>query len=199
MRHRIGNIMSNRYALTLRRDPSPVVRGFPVFLALLFAIAAAQGPKLTSAEAGVITRTVTSYLIPPDKPVGGHPVVGRTVAFDQEQSIRAFEPLVGKVDARYIMPTLPALIRSRDKAIICAHGPRDCTVADDAIFLAIDAVSTRNVRPGEYRVEATLRYTEKTRDGRTELAGGDYSLVLGLVGGKYKYWQVLQATRRPVR
>ena len=170
-----------------------------MLLALLFAVAAAQAPKLSSTQAGAITRTVTSYLIPPDKPVGSHQVVGRTVAFDQAQSMHAFESLVGKVDARDIMPTLPALIMTRDKAISCAHEPRDCSVADDAIFIAIDAVSTRDVRPGEYRVDATLLYSEKTRDGRTELAGGDYSLVLGLVGGKYKYWKVLGTSRRPVR
>lgn len=168
-----------------------------MFLSLLITLIAVQAPKLTSVEAGALTRTVVSYLIPPDKPVGEHQVVGRTVAFDQAQSMRAFEPLVGKVDAKDIMPTLPALIMTRDKAISCVDHSRECTVSHDALFIAIDAVSTRDVRPGQYRVEATLLYSEKTRAGRTELAGGTYSLVLGLVGGKYKYWQVLRSSRRP--
>ncbi len=170
-----------------------------MLVSLLFALFAAQGPKLTSVEAGAITRTVVSYLIPPDKPVGQHQVVGRTVAFDQAQSMRAFERLVGTVDARDIMPTLPALLMTRDQAISCVGHSRDCTVSHDALFVAIDAVSTRDVRPGEYRVEATLLYSGKTRAGKTELAGGTYSLVVGLVGGKYRYWQVLRSSHRPAR
>lgn len=170
-----------------------------MLLSLLLSLLAVQGPKLTSVEAGALTRSVISYLIPPDKPVGNIGVVGRTVAFDQAQSIRAWQPLVGTVDARDIMPTLPALIMTRDSAIHCVRSTRDCTVSHGAIFVAIDGVSTREVRAGEYRVEATLRWAEKTPSGGSELRGGDYSLVLGLVGGKYKYWQVLRSSRRPVR
>ncbi|MDE3053982.1 MAG: hypothetical protein KGL38_09885 [Gemmatimonadota bacterium] len=170
-----------------------------MFVPLLFALIAAQGPKLTSVQAGTITRSVVSFLIPPDSPVGQHQVVGRTVVFDQAQSVRAFGPLVGAVDAKDIMPTLPALVMTREEAVRCAGHSLDCTVSHDGLFVAIDGVSTRDVRPGEYRVEATLLYTERTPAGRTELTGGTYSLVLGLVGGKYKYWSVLRSSRRPVR
>jgi hypothetical protein len=168
-----------------------------VYFSLLLALLATQGPKLTSAEAGAITRTVVSYLIPPDKPVGSHQVVGRTVIFDRVQAIRAFRPLVGNVDERDIVPTLPALLMPRDSAVECVRATRDCTVKDNGIFLALDAVSQRDVRPGEYRVEVTLLYAEKSARGTSELHGGTYSLVLGLVGGKWKQWKVLRASHRP--
>ncbi len=170
-----------------------------MYLSLLLSLLAVQGPKLTSVQAGTITRSVVSYLIPFDKPVGNIPIAGRTVAFDQAQSIKAWTPFVDKVNPRDIMPTLPSLIRTRDAAITCVHGTRECTVVENAIFVSIDAVSTRDVRPGEYRIDATLLWAQKDKAGKSELHGGNYSLVLGLAGGKYKYWKVLRADHRPVR
>lgn len=169
-----------------------------MIISLLVALVAVQAPTLTSADAGAITRTVASYLIPPDKPVGNHPVVGRTVAFDQQQTIRAFKPLLEKLEPRDIMLTLPALLMTRDSAITCVRSTRDCTVSHDAIFIAIDAVDRKGVAAGQYRVSATLRWAETTKAGHSELRGGDYTLVVGLSGGKYKQWRVLRSVRKPI-
>ena len=163
---------------------------------MLLAISVHQVPKLASAEAGTITRAVADYLIPPDRPVGTHAVVGRTVVFDREKSIKAWEPLVEKVDARDIALTLPSLVLPREKAVVCQAGPRDCTITRDAIYIAIDRVE-RGGRSGEYRVVATLLYGEPRPRGGHELKGGTYRLTVALQGGKWKHWEVIQSVPKP--
>jgi hypothetical protein len=167
-----------------------------VFLLFVLALVASPTPRLTSVEAGALTRTVVSYLIPPDRPVGPHPTAGRTIVFDRARAIRAFAPLVGRVEPHDILPTLPALLRSRKEAVTCDRSAQHCTIVQDAIFLSIDTVDTRDVRPGEYRVVATLLYTAKAGRRPSPLDGGEYVLRVGLIGGKWKHWSVLHAERR---
>jgi hypothetical protein len=151
---------------------------------------AAQGPALTSVQAGAITRTVTSYLAPSDRPIGSHPVAGRTVVFDRHQSMNAFAPLVGKVDPREIATTLPSLILGRDKAVVCAADGNDCTIARDGVFVSIDRVERRG-NSGEYLVVATALWGEPRPGGGHELKGGTYRLTLALRGTKWKHWEVI--------
>lgn len=166
-----------------------------VLLSMLLAISVIQGPKLSSAEAGTITRAVAEYLIPPGRPVGTHAVVGRTVVFDQARSSKAFEPLVGRVDERDIAMTLPSLVLPREKAVVCTAGKHDCTITRDAIFISIDRVE--RVNAGEYRVAATLLYGEPRPGGGHELKGGTYRLTVALQGTKWKHWEVIRSVPKP--
>jgi hypothetical protein len=169
--------------------------GNAVLLSLLLAITVLQGPTLPSAEAGTITRAVADYLIPPDRAVGSHSAANRTVVFDQEKSIKAWRPLVDKIETRDITLTLPALLMSRQKAVVCA-AKRDCTIVRDAIYIAIDRVE-RGSRPGEYRVAATMLYGEPRAGGGHELKGGTYRLTVALQGGKWKHWEVVRSVPKP--
>ncbi|MGH7667940.1 MAG: hypothetical protein ACRENQ_00475 [Gemmatimonadaceae bacterium] len=168
--------------------------GNHVLFLLLLAAPVLQGPKLTSAQAGTITRAVAEYLIPPGRSVGTHGVVGRTIVFDQAQSSRAFEPLVGHVDEGDITMTLPSLVLPRDKAVVCTTGKRDCTITRDAIFISIDRVERAS--PAEYRVVATLLYGEP-KGGGHELKGGTYRLTVALQGEKWKHWEVIRSVPKP--
>ncbi|HEU4989433.1 MAG TPA: hypothetical protein VFT41_06605 [Gemmatimonadaceae bacterium] len=160
-----------------------------MFVSLLLALFAVQGHRLTSADAGTITRAVADYMIPGDRSIGTHSVVGRTVIFDQAHSVLAWEPLVGKVNVNDITTTLPSLIMSEDQAVHCAKPKYDCTVSRDAIYLGINSVE-RGPREGQYRIRATIRFAEKNRQGVSHLEGGTYTLIVGLVGTKYKHWEV---------
>ena len=166
-----------------------------MLLSMLLAISVLQGPKLASAEAGTITRAVADYLIPPDRPVGSHAVVGRTVVFDRAKSIKAWQPLVEKLETRDMALTLPSLILPREKAVVCKDGKRDCTITRDAIYIAIDHAEP-GPRAGEYRVVATMLYGEPTRSGH-ELRGGTYRLTVALQGGKWKHWEVVRSVPKP--
>jgi hypothetical protein len=175
-----------------RERATPFREEFAVLLTMLFAVIAAQGPKLPSAEAGTIVRAAADYLIPPDRKVGTHSVVGRTVIFDRDRSIKAVTPMVDKLDPRDIQLTLPALLMSREKSITCDKGNRDCTVYRDAIYFAVDHMEA-GPKSGEYRLVTTLRFAETRKDGSSALQGGTYTLTVGLVGDKYKHWEVLRS------
>lgn len=163
-----------------------------VLLTMLFAAVALQGPKLPSAQAGTIVRAAADYLIPPDRKVGGHSVVGRTVIFDRDRSVKAVAPFVDKLDLNDISLTLPALLMGREKAITCDRENRECTVYRDAIYYSVDHMEP-GAKAGEWRLVTTLRFTETRKDGSARLGGGTYTLTVGLVGDKYKHWEVLRS------
>lgn len=167
-----------------------------MLLSILLAISVLQGPNLSSAQAGTIVRAVADYLIPPERPVGTHAVVGRTVVFDRVQSTKAFKPLVGRIEERDMALTLPSLVLPRDKAVVCKAGKRDCTITRDAIYIAIDHVA-RGRNSGEYRVVATLLYGEPRPGGGSELKGGTYRLTVALQGEKWKHWEVIHSVPKP--
>jgi hypothetical protein len=171
-----------------------------VLVSLLLAVAVfqtpAQGPKLTSVQAGSIVRTVADYLIPPDRPLGTHQPYGRTVVYDRERTQHAFEPLVGSVKERDIALALPALLMSRQKAVVCTPDPKDCTVARDGVFIAIDHIEP-GPRADEYLVVATVLWGEPHPGGGHRLHGGTYHLTVGLAGGKWKHWSVLHSAPKP--
>lgn len=165
---------------------------------LLLVLVALQGPPLTPVQAGVITRSVESALIPPDSVVGDQPIRGRTIVFDQAQTVAAFRHLVNDLHAGDITTTLPSLVMTRAKAITCAHGRTECSVSHDGIYFAITRVA-RERRPGEYRVSAVLRWGHKTGAGHTEVRGADYTMIVALVGKKWKQWKVIHLSKHSVR
>ncbi len=164
---------------------------------LLLALVALQGPPLTRVDAGVITRSVESALIPADSAVGEQPINERTIVFDQARTVAAFRRLVRRVEPGDITTVLPSLIMTREKAITCAHGHADCSVSHGGIYFAIDRVE-RTRRADEYRVSAELRWGHKERGGRTVLRGMDYTLVVALTGKKWKQWSIVHLTRHAV-
>jgi hypothetical protein len=170
-----------------------------VMFALILAVVAWQGPKLTSVQAGTITRAVADHLVPHSGDIGDGPLNYRPMVFDQEATIRAFRPFLTRVDKKDFMLTLPALLRTRSAAIICDKARDTCTIDHGGVYIAIDAVDTRGVREGEYHITASVRWADKAPDGRSRLGGADYDLVVGLVGAKWKHWEVLREHRTPVK
>ncbi len=162
----------------------------------MLAVLALQGPSLTSTQAGSITRTVSTYLFPPDRAVGSHPANGRTMVFDQARSLEAFAPLVQKLNPRDIAPPLPALIMRRQQAVVCATAGHDCTIIRDAVFLSIDKVE-RGPNAGEYVVVATALWGEPRAGGGHELDGGSYRLTVALRGTKWQHWEVIRSVPKP--
>ncbi len=168
---------------------------FPLILAMF----ALQGPKLTSVQAGTITRAVADHVVPHAGDIGDGPLNYRPMVFDQEATIKAFRPLVAKVETRDFMLTLPALLRTRSAAIICDQARDNCTIDHGGVYISIDAVDTKGVREGEYRIEASVRWADKGPDGRSHLGGANYDLVVGLVGKQWKHWEVVREHRTLIK
>jgi len=166
-----------------------------VILSLLLALVASQGPKLTSETAGEITRTVVDHLVPTNQIIDGDLVVNRGVIFDRAQAIDAFRKLIPNVDPRDITTTLPSLIKTRRQAITCDQAHHNCIVYQNKVFFAIDAVSATS--GGQYRVRASVRWQHALTGGRTEVQGKDYDLLVGLVGSKWKHWEVIRTSSTP--
>lgn len=163
-----------------------------MLLTLLFAALAAQIPKLPSAQAGAMIRTASDYLIPANRNIGSHLKTDRTIIFNHDRSMQAMKPLVDSLIPHDIALTLPAMFMTRDEAIKCDKAKRDCTVAKDAIYFAIDRAEA-GPKAGEYRLVTTVEYADPRKDGTSGLKGGTYTVTMGLVGAKYKQWKVLQS------
>ena len=163
-----------------------------MLLTLLFAALTVLTPKLPSAQAGAMIRTAADYLIPATRDIGTHLRTDRTIIFDHDRSMQAIKPLVDSLIPHDIALTLPAIFMTRDDAIKCDKAKRNCTVAKDAIFLAVDRAEA-GPKAGEYRLVTTVEYAEPRKNGTSALKGGTYTLTMGLVGAKYKQWEVLRS------
>ena len=163
----------------------------------MLAVLALQGPPLTSAQAGAITRTVSTFLVPPDRAVGSHGAAGRVLVFDRDRSAAAFAHLVQTLNPRDLGPPLPAVIMKKDDAITCTKGGKsDCTVARNSVFLSVDTVE-RGSAADTYLVVATALWGEPRAGGGHKLDGGTYRLTVALRGTKWKHWEVIRSVPKP--
>lgn len=163
----------------------------------MLTMVALQGPPLTSAQAGAITRTVSTFLVPPDRAVGSHGAAGRVLVFDRDRSAAAFAHLVQPLNPRDLGPPLPAVIMRKDDAITCTKGDkRDCTIAHNSVFLSVDEVEHTSATD-TYRVVATALWAEPRAGGGHELDGGTYHLTVALRGTKWKHWEVIRSVPKP--
>ncbi len=170
-----------------------------MIFSLIVALFAMQAPKLNSVQAGTIVRAVADHLIPHAGDIGDGPLNYRPIVFDQAATMAAFRPLVETLQAKDIDTTLPSLHRTRKTAIFCDKPQQNCTIDHGGVYFSIDAVDTKGVKPGEYRIDASVRWADKGPDGRSHLGGADYDLVVGLVGGKWKHWEVVRQRRTLVK
>lgn len=168
-----------------------------MILSLMLALLTVQGPTLTSAQAGAMTRAVVDQLLPTSGMIDGQKNFDRTIIFDQAQTVAAFRAIAPGLQARDVTTTLPSLVMTRDKAITCDKATRDCTVSHDGVFFTIERVSRAGA--GEYQVAASIRWAHTLADGRHELRGEDYELTMGLVGAKWKQWKALRSRSKPMR
>ncbi len=159
---------------------------------LILMLFAMQAPRMTSAQAGTIVRAVADHVVPHAGDIGDGPLNYRPIVFDQTATIQAFRPLLGELKESDFALTLPALLRTRSAAILCDKAQEECTITHGGVFFTIDAVDTKGVREGEYHIEASVRWADKARDGKSHLGGVNYTLVVGLVGKKWKHWEVLR-------
>ncbi|MGH7669079.1 MAG: hypothetical protein ACRENQ_06255 [Gemmatimonadaceae bacterium] len=153
----------------------------------MIGIVMVQGPRLSVADAGSITRLVAATVIPDSGRIAQRPVHGRTILFDAARTSGAFGGVASGVTPEAVALNRPVVRMPRAEAIRCNAAGRNCAVQQDGIFFSIDTVDHVGARSGELRVVASVNYTNHVRGGRTSVIGADVALYVALINYKWTF------------